>query len=79
MGIAHKLIEALISAVEHVGEDGAGKDGIVGYLMKTGELNPDVIVEILVGNLPYQNPSAEDPSKDQGQVRKEERDLHRRR
>ena len=45
--------------------------------MKTGELNPDVIVEILVGDLPYQNPSAEDPSKDQGQVRKEERDLHR--
>ena len=40
MGIAHKFFEAVISAVENVGEDGAGKDGIVGYLMEGVELKP---------------------------------------
>ena len=74
MGVGHRLIEACISAAEKVGGDGAGKDGIVGYLMEAVESNPDVLVEILVNSLPYQNPTGEGPSKDPGQVRNEERD-----
>lgn len=74
MGMGHRLIEACISAVEGVGENGAGKDGIVGYLMGAVESSPDLLAELLVDSLPYQNPTGEDPSKDPGQVRNEERD-----
>lgn len=72
--MGNRLIEAIISAAEKVGGDGAGKDGIVGYLMEAVESNPDLLVEILLDSLPYQCPTGEGSSKDPGQVRNEERD-----
>ena len=55
MNPALKLVEALISAAERVGEDGCGKDGLVGYFLKTAETEPNDLVHLLVRTLPYQN------------------------
>jgi len=41
------LKEALLVALETVGEDGKGKNGLTGYLIKVARTRPDLIVRIL--------------------------------
>ena len=79
MNVEYKVLEAFISAVEQVGEDGAGKDGIAGFLLKGAKSDPNSFAETLVGGLPYENPSEKVPSKDPVKARKGAIDLPRRR
>ena len=41
------LKEAFLVALETVGEDGKGKNGLTGYLIKVARTRPDLIVRIL--------------------------------
>ena len=66
-----KLVEAIISAAEQVGEDGCGKHGLVGYFLKSAETEPNNLVHLLVRALPYQNHLEEHPREKQPKTREE--------
>ena len=57
-GVPNKLTtilkDALLLAAEQVGEDGEGKDGIVGYLRNIARTQPKTFAALLGRLLPYQ-------------------------
>jgi hypothetical protein len=55
------LVEAIISAAAQVGEDGLGKGGLVGYLVRIARTEPKLFANLLVRVLPYQSTSEEEP------------------
>lgn len=52
--ITRELKEAIITAAEMVGQDGRGKDGLVGYLARIALRNEEVFGRLLVKLLPMQ-------------------------
>ena len=48
------LREAILEACTLLGKDSKGKDGLVGYLMRIGDKNPDLMVQLLGRVLPMQ-------------------------
>ena len=55
------LKEALLVALETVGEDGKGKNGLTGYLIKVARTRPDLIVRMLVAVLKLEKKSKPEP------------------
>jgi hypothetical protein len=56
------LVEAILSAAEQVGEDGKGKNGLVGYLTRIALREPRMFVRLLLEVLPLQTePDAAEP------------------
>jgi hypothetical protein len=57
-GVPNKLTtvlkDAILLAAEQVGEDGRGKDGLVGYLRKIARTQPKTYAALLGRLLPYQ-------------------------
>lgn len=47
------LVEAIISAAAQVGEDGLGKGGLVGYLVRIARTEPKLFSSLLAGVIPY--------------------------
>ena len=47
------LKDAIIAAAEIIGEDGKGKDGLVGYLVNVARKHPKVYCRLLARVLPY--------------------------
>ena len=51
-----KLVDAAIDAARSVGEDGSGKDELVGYLKFLAIHHPKVFVKLLGNTLPRPSP-----------------------
>ena len=71
LNLVENLVEAIVSAAAQVGEDGLGKDGLVGYFVRIARTEPKLFANLLVRLIPYQSPSEEEPSEPEYRTREE--------